>query len=259
MLLTSSHSPWWLQHFLHTEIVTCFFFLPCNWVLLDFEGLSFLLLSYSLLMNPLSPSLMVIIVSPSTHIQLQALLSYLCKTMIVLRSCVLLLVCVCSIQRCVVNRSYRSLALGLGSLVEYQWTKTILRQSLIHMASFVSLRDWCCACPSVRRASSSNSCNSFMVVDVFSILHGGIRLCLLVGLHSEMLSLSDVVCHDRSSNVTSILYEGRKSLALSVIILQRLWLVFWSMGMSHTVGSTCIISLAWWLSSALRFSIWSRW
>ena len=74
------------------------------------------------------------------------------------------------------------------------------------MASFVSLIVWCCAYPSVRRASSSNSFNSFMVVDVFNILHGGIRLWLLVGLHSEMLSPSDVVYHARSSSVTSMLH-----------------------------------------------------
>ena len=68
MLVTLLHPPWWLRHLLQTEIVTSFFLLSWDLVLLGFEGLPFTLSSHSRLMSSSFSSLMVIVVSLSTPI-----------------------------------------------------------------------------------------------------------------------------------------------------------------------------------------------
>ena len=127
MLVTLLHLPWWLHHLLQTEIVTSFVLLPCDWVLLGFEGLSFLLLFHSLLMSSLSPSLMVVVASLKTPILcLASVIELFRKMIIVLRFRSLSPVWVCFNRRGVVSRSChscQSLAVDLRDLIECWCTK----------------------------------------------------------------------------------------------------------------------------------------
>ena len=85
---------------LTAEIVTSFFFLPWDWILLGFEGFSFTLSPYSRLMSSLSPSLIVVVASLNTPIVCLAnVIELFRKMIVVLRFRALLLVWVCSIRR----------------------------------------------------------------------------------------------------------------------------------------------------------------
>ena len=104
----------------------------------------------------LSSLLLVVVVSLSTPILCFAsVIKLFHKTMVVLRFCVSSLVWVYSIRRCVVSWHCQSLTEDLDSLAECWCTKIMLYQSLIGMTSLEFLRDWCCSCPSARRASTS--------------------------------------------------------------------------------------------------------
>jgi len=170
MLVTLLHLLWWLRHLLQTEIVTSFIFLPWDWILLGFEGLSFILSSYSRLTSSLSPSLMVVVASLNTPIVCLANVIELFRKMIV------------------VFQVSRTLT-GLGMLYQEGHLQPILSflsvshsgpwwpnrvlvyeimlcRCLLGMDFFESLRYWSCACPSVLHASSSISCDFYVVVAI---------------------------------------------------------------------------------------------